>query len=444
MNKLLFIAVLSFVFISLIAQNTISLEEAITMARENNLSLQSNYYQMEASRWTYENSRAQFLPKLNLSATTLILDKEQSIDLGFAQMTLQDKNTYSLGLSAEQVFFAGGRIYRFNNISKLQYEMSQNNYRKALLDTDNRVTELYYTLLQTLSAYEILRLHLELCHDIKDNTQVLFNNGIGLETDIMLWELRIIEIENQRNSVWNAIVNLEQLWGLTLGIDDIYNIPLPEIVDIEDILIEIREFSLLGNEQKRDKMNDYLSKVNQNNIDLLNLSKSKEILYHYNRIAAADFMPTLFASFNMDLGTASDISDMGKAFQEDNTWQIMANINIPLFHGFRNITNYRAREYEIRSQTRMLEEGTKGLDIQSRQIWYDFDNATNNVIQLEKYYNLAERSLGIIRNLHNEGMATNVTLQDAQNSALAANLQFINSIYDYVNIKNKLNSFTGE
>ena len=76
MNKKVYIlALLCFSFVFLLGR-TISLEDAIQTARENNLSLQRVRYEMEASRWSYLNSRTQFLPKINLSETMVLLDEE--------------------------------------------------------------------------------------------------------------------------------------------------------------------------------------------------------------------------------------------------------------------------------------------------------------------------------------------------------------------------------
>ena len=440
-RRILFVIVL-FMCSILQAQNTISLEKAIEMARENNLSLQSSSYQMESARWAYQNSKAQFMPKVNFVYTGIFLDRGLEFELIPGNpIVMQDKQNHITNLQVEQILFAGGRIYHANQISRLQYEMSQNSFQKKLLDTDSMVTEYYYALLQTLSTTEVLNLHLSLCQELKANAEILFRNGIGLETDIMQWELIIIEIENQLNSVNNAMANLEQIWALTLGWDDIYEIPLPEFVVIENVLDEIREFSMLDNDVKRVRMNDFLDQVQQSNLDLINLARTQETMKYRRNISKADFMPTAFLSFSYETSNDTQIDQI--RFLRDPSWQIMANVSIPLFHGFRNITNYRASEYQIKAQSRVLDEGTRGLEINARQAWFDFDSTVNNVIQNEKSSSLADRSLNIIRNLYQQGMTTNVALTDAQNSALASNIQFINSIYDYMNTKNRLNNLIG-
>ncbi|MCL2063490.1 MAG: TolC family protein [Candidatus Cloacimonetes bacterium] len=443
MKRLTYLVLVFYSLGMLLAQETISLEKAIEMARENNLNLQSSYYQMESARWTFQNAKAQFMPRINFIYTGLILDKGIEFEL-FEEMppiTMQDKQNHITSLQLEQILFTGGRIYNAQNVSRLQYEMSQNNYQKMLLETESMVTEYYYTILQTLSTYEVLRLHLSLCQELKVNTEILFQNGIGLETDVMQWELRILEIENQRNILWNTLINIEQIWALTLGIEDIYNIPMPEAIPIDEVLQEIRNFSILDNEVKRSQMNDFLNLVQTNNLDLINLSRTQESIHYLRNMSKADFMPTAFLSFSYETSNDTQIDQI--RFLRDPTWQIMANVSIPIFHGFRNITNFRANEFQLRSQIKILEEGTRGLDIQARQAWFDFDSSVNNVIQNEKTNDLAERSLNIIRNLYQQGMTTNVALTDAQNSALASNIQFINSIYDYMNSKNRLNNLLG-
>jgi outer membrane protein TolC len=422
------------------AEKTITLDEALKMARENNLSLKSTSNALESARWSYYNSLTQFLPSVNFSETAVINDKATIIELGpLGSIPMQPKKIYNTQFTVEQVLFTGGKIYSANRLSKLQYDMAQNAYSKALLETDSQVTEYYYTILKTLSTVEILNNHKTLCEDLRHNAQIMFRNGIGLETDVMQWELRIIEIENQLNNIENAIANLKEAWALALGIENLYDIPMPQVIDTAPILDEIRAFSVLENSVKSQQMQDFLNKVNEQNYDLQNLRKSEQSLTYVNRLAKANFMPTVFTSYTYTVEQDDKLD-----FKGDKTWQIMANISVPLFHSGRNFTNYKLQKYQLQSQKNTLDEATKGFNIQAKQYWYDFDSAVKNVLQSEKYTDLAERSLNINRNLYEQGRITIIALSDAQNSSLEARIQFINSVYDYINAKNKKNNLIGE
>ena len=199
---------------------TISLEEAIQTARVNNLSLQRARYEMEAARWSYLNSRTQFGPRMNLAETTVIFDEALTTEIDFSFLmpgltpitqTLREKEIYSTSFQVDQILFTGGMLYSANRLSKIQYDMMVNNYHKKLQETDAQVTENYYLILQIHSTIDILNNHLRLCRDLKNTTQVMFDNGIGLETDVMQWELRIIEIENSLLNIENNLANLKNL-----------------------------------------------------------------------------------------------------------------------------------------------------------------------------------------------------------------------------------------
>ena len=422
--------------IFLFSQETISLDYAIQLARENNLTLQSSYFQKESARWSYQNSITQYMPKVNFVYTGVYLDKGLE---PFPGVVLQDKQNHVTNLQVEQILFAGGRLYNANQISKILYQIEENNYLKMIVDTEVRVTDLYYMILQTLSTIDILTLHLSLCQDLKTNTEILYQNGIGLETDIMQWDLRIIEIENQRDNVWNSFLSLEQAWAQTIGIQNIYDIPLPESVPIESFLIEIHDFANLEKPIKNERMNDFLTRVHSSNIDLKNIDRTLEAAKYSRNISKADFLPSAFLSFNYELSNDSAIDKI--QFLRDPAWQLVANVSFPIFHGFRNSTSDRSNAYQLQAQARILNETKRGIEITARQAWFNFDSAVSFVIQNEKHYHLAERSLAIIRNLYQQGMTTNIALTDAQNAALVSNIQYINSIYEYISVKNKLNSF---
>ena len=428
----------------LFSQNTINLEQAITMAQKKNLSLESSFYQMKSSQWVYQNARTQFFPKANLVYTGLFLKDDVVFDLRplFPRpIIMQDQQNHAINLQVDQVFFAGGLFYHNYQISRLQYTMNQHQYSQMLLDIASKVTEYYYVQLQTTATIEVLKFHLSLCEELMRNTEILFHNGIGLETDIMQWELSMIEIENQLLSMHNAETNMIQSWALLLGVDNIYEVPRPEPVNLDEILMEIRDYCKLEATEKNILLNNFLLLVDSNNYNRKNLSLHQEVLLYWVKRARSDFLPTLFGSFTLELSNDNRLAKMH--LSKEPSWQIMANLSFPLFHSLRNISNYRSNFYDVKSQNVMLIESTKNLEIQARQSWFDFDSSANNVIQNEKHYLLAERSLNIIRSLYQQGMTTNLALTDAQNSVLTSNIQLIKSIYDCISIKDKLHNLQG-
>ena len=427
-----------FLWVGLCSQDNINLQDAILQARENNLSLKSIKNELDAARWEMYNAKTQFLPKLNLNETAVFLDKQPGTTFMGQFFPISFQNYVVSSLQAEQILFAGGRIYNAYRLSNIQYDTMQNNYQKTLQDTDAKVIEYYYVILKTLSALDILNNHKALCEELLHTTQIMYQNGIGLQTDVMQWELRIIEIENQILLTENGLNSLKELWAMTLGLQDIYHIPLPEYVEISGVLQEIRDFSLLDNTTKSAQMDEYLETVKNTNFDIVNLQNAETSLNHLNRLAKADFLPTLFASYNYEIENDDKLD-----FQGDSSWQIVLNLSVPLFHSGRNYTYYKSQYYRVRSQRFNLQEANRGLEIAAKQAWYDFDSAVNTVIQSEKYSDLTERTLDITRNLYSQGRITNVALSDAQNSYLVAQIQFLNSVYDYIIIENKLQNFKG-
>ncbi len=445
MKKIILICILLLIMQLIYAETFINLNDAIELAKENNYTLKSSFYEMESARWSSRNSKTQFLPKLNLNQTAVILDKERilmpEIDLGGAVIpeTKQDRKNFNTSIQLEQILFAGGKIYNASKIAELQYEISKNNYGKQLKELSAKVTEYYYQILKTQAILRTLQIHKNLCEEIKSNAEVLYNNGIGLETDVMQWELKIIEIENQIIQTDTAMKLLLDNWALVLNLDSTYDIPLPQIIELEDISAEISSYMTMSQVEKREQMLEYLEKVQKGNYDIDNLQKGKQTLNHLDKIAKADFMPSLFVSMNYEIENDNKLN-----FKGDDNWQIMANISIPLFHSGRNYTNYKAQQYQIKSQLSQIEENTKGLDILAKQAWYDHDSSSHTVKQSKKSYSLAEKALNITRRLYQQGMATNLALTEAQSSFQDSEIQYTNSIYDYIINKSNLNKFTGE
>ncbi|MFA7074120.1 MAG: TolC family protein [Endomicrobiaceae bacterium] len=445
MKKVIFLCFILMIIASLSAENLITLEEAIEIAIENNLSLKSSYNNMQSSKWASTNAKTQLLPKLNFNETAILYDKERvimpEINLGSIVIpeTKQDKKNFISTLQLEQVLFAGGKLYNSSKISALQYQISINNYEKKLKDLTAKVQEYYYQILKTQSSIEILQNQKQLCEDIKNNAETLFNNGIGLETDVMQWELQVIQVENQLIQLEASYKLLLDSWSILLGFESKYNNTLPKTIELDEIFAEVETYNSFTNSEKEQKLNEYLSKVKTTNYDIKNLENSKQSLNYLNRISKADFMPSLFLNMNYEIENDNKLNLDG-----DNNWQIMANLSIPLFHSGSNYSNYQNQKYEIKSQMNLIEENVQSLMIIAKQAWYDYDNAINSLKQANKSNIIAKRALELTHKLYLQGMTTNLSLTEAQNTNQTSELQFINSIYDYIIYKNNLNKFTGD
>ena len=417
----------------LFAQQTITLSQALSQARENNLHLQNYYYQKETAYWNYQNSKAMFMPKLNLVYNGVYRQDEIKRSIANFDFVLQDKQNHITRLQLDHVLFAGGKVYNAHRFQKIQNETSVNLYQRISFETDMLVSNTYYSILQNRENLDVLQSHLVLCQAIKEDLSET------VETDILQWDLRIIEIEKQIVATQNAQKTLIQQWGVVLGIPIIQDIPLPEDTSVDHFMLEIREFALLDNATKTAKMNEYIETVLENNLYLRNIALFQDASKYRKNIDKADFMPTVYMSAFYELTNDTNIKDI--KFLQEPAWQVGFNISIPIFHGFRNFTNYKASQNQLQAQGRNLIENRRDQIEQAKQAWFDFDLSASTIMQNEKYYNLAERSLDITKNLHDKNVFTNVALIDAQNDALQSHLNFINSIYDYISAKIKMENF---
>lgn len=426
------------------ADTFISLEEAISLAMENNHSLKSYYNEMHSARWSVINSKTQFLPKVNFLETAIFFDEERLVipEMDFGLITIpevkQDKRAFISTLQVEQILFAGGRIYNSGKIADINYQISKNNYDKQLQELSVKVTEHYYQILKIKSALEILHNHKSICEDIRANAEVLYNNGIGLETDIMQWDLQLIEIENQLIQTESALRLLYDSWDILLGIKGKFRLSKPDIQAFESIKAEIKNYYLLSDIEKNERMKDFIASLRKSNYDFDNLNKSHQSLNYLSKIAKADFMPSIFLSFNYEIE-----NDKRLDFKGADNWQIMANVSIPLFHSGRNYSQYKSQRYKIQSQKNLIEESLQGIEILAKQAWYDFENSVNSFMQAERSYYLSERALTLSRALYAQGMLTNTALTEAQNNSQNNHLLYVGRLYDYIIHKNNLSKFTG-
>lgn len=99
----------------------ITLEQAVDIAFENNLSLKAAYEDYDAAKWGLRSARASLLPSVHLTSTVTRVDRETyrranaSLEFieefGVELEPFMYETTYSTGLSATMPIFNGGRLW---------------------------------------------------------------------------------------------------------------------------------------------------------------------------------------------------------------------------------------------------------------------------------------------------------------------------------------------
>ncbi|MDD3525132.1 MAG: TolC family protein [Candidatus Cloacimonetes bacterium] len=123
MYKYLVIIAMTLLSGALPAQKAITLEEAKSMAMEQNIGYRAGEAARKSAEWQKVNAFSAFLPNLSLSGSLLYMDPAREISMGAQSVRMNnDMRTFSLNLS--QPLFLGGKLYQSYKIASTSQEIA--------------------------------------------------------------------------------------------------------------------------------------------------------------------------------------------------------------------------------------------------------------------------------------------------------------------------------
>ena len=227
--KLLFLALLFPVHL-LMAQDTVTLEQCQTWARENHPVLKQQELYRQILDLKNANNSTTYLPQINLNAQATYQSDVTKIGISIPNMAIPivDKDQYKIYLDLKQTIWDGGLSKAKELINEAENAGNQQQVEVELYQVKERINQFFFTSFLIQENIKVLDKKIETLTERRKQLESAVNNGMVLssELDQLLAELIktdqvIIELASKRETVLSALAILtgkatEQLQNLTL------------------------------------------------------------------------------------------------------------------------------------------------------------------------------------------------------------------------------------
>ncbi len=428
MRKLMLLAVAVFAAQTLAAEvQTISVDQAVEMARENNLGLKMSSVELRTLKRRSGAAWNSFLPTINASIgigrnRPLFGETSRSVDIPF-------QGTVDVDIDPTTSLQAGLRMSLPINIG-LGYEIRQTildydagaiNYEKAVRELETGIRKHFWQIKLIESRVDLLIQNLETLEDRYEQTKVNYENGTVPELSLLSSRVSLENARPTLNQTISDLDNAKSLFKFMLGIEQDREIELEGSLEVEmyqldpDLLID--RFIA----QRLD-----LRDINQ---QIKNLKNKKNVLSLYN------LTPTLV--FGLNWGTKVD----DKPFESDS-WDpffdnlsLTVNLDLPL-DGF---IPYSKKSVQIRE----IKDGIDSLELARQQIHEKAEIDIHNMIRklessqatIEAYdYNLqlAQRNYELNNLAYEVGSVELLQVKAAQDELFQAEFALLNEKFNYL------------
>ena len=409
------------------AQMTLSLDQAIEIALSDNPTIVVAGLEVERYDYVKKQTVSALYPKLDVSGQYSYALRKQEMAQGLA---FGGKNTLNATASLSLPLFVPS-VYRQMKLNDTQMALAVESARASRIDMIAAVRAAYYNVLLAEQSMEVLNEAIKTTEEVVENTKNLYDAGLAAEYDYITAQVQLSNLKPQVIQAQNGIDLTKRQLKMYLSI------PEETQISVVGSLDDFRDEVLLGADYDVDLTNNTTMKT---------LELQSEMLEHQEKLIQTTRMPTI-AAFGQISYIGQEPSTLGglmggmaggagAASDKKLWWQypitLGAQISIPIFSGFSKTNQLR----EVRNQQAQLEiqrEYTeRGIMLQVQASVNNLLSARETMMANELTVEQAQKAYDISLSRYNAGAGTILELNSSQLTLTQAQLNYSQSIYDYL------------
>jgi outer membrane protein TolC len=398
------------VFAFLFFAINLTLDEAVKIAVENNLSVSSQRYSLKDVEYTARAAWSYVLPRLIVDSSYRRQLELPEAQIGMQKIKVGKPEQTQITLSLVQSLPIDGSAWYLKEAQKYSYDSQSYSFLAFKNEIIFRVVNLYITISKLLLSQNIAKENLERMKKHYEVAQNLFSAGLIPEVDLTRIETSLYEAQLQLKNIEIQLHQNLQNFLLILGKDDIDPIPSQSI----DELIFI--FDPFG----------FFDSITQEKIDIENspdISSIKFRVLQLDRLSKAQrgqLFPQISLGFSL-------INSFGSFIEQRNIPVLSVGANLTFDFGgtYHNYLALKQRKISVEFQLEDLKrQKIKSLEM----VIKEYELVKSRLELAQSRLASAEKSLKSAEELFRYGKLTSVDLMDYE-------FQYENAKFDIISAK---------
>lgn len=440
-KKIGLLILLSFAAVNLFAQNNKDLEldlnTSLKIAMDNNPNIKIAELEIQRVDYSRKEAIGALLPSVNAqgSYTDNVMKQVMFMPESFAAlmggqrfMEMGYKNSYTGAISA-QLPLVNFTIWQNLKNKQTEIDLIIEKTRASKIEMRKQVKDAYFTLLLTKSSLNVLEKSYTNALETLKNIENSYKQGVVSEYDYIRAQVSVNNLNptliNARNSLDLAKMQLKMILSLPSNINIIVNEELDtysnkihsvNTLDINNTLAE----------------NTELKQMDLNIISLRNQLK----------LINTQHLPSLTATGNYIYQTQSEDFKF-KDYHWVSSASIGLNLNIPLFAGMTKINQAKQVKISINALELQKDYLKEGMSLSVQAAVNSMNAAKEQLIANKDAIKQAQRGYEIAKVRYEVGTGTLLELNDSELSMTQSNLNYQQSLYNYLSAQANLEKVMG-
>lgn len=404
-----------------LAQQSVTLGDALTFALQNNTKVRKARLDIDGGRYKVEEVRSQALPTLTgtagLNYNAII--GQQVVDFGGTTQVLRfgQKWNSTAGVQLSQ------QLFNQQVFTGLQAARSSQEYYDLTAQyTEEQVIELvannYYQVLVNRQQLNVVDNNIKNVKVIEKIISNQFKNGIAKKIDVDRIKVNLTNLETQREQTVNAITQLENQLKFAMGmpVNTLITLPATELTEVK----ELPQFT------------DSITLTNRTEIKLLD--NQQKLLKLQRKAYVAEYYPSLALSGNYTYSSQSggfDFLSSNRTAIGFGSSAIGLTLKVPIFNGFLTRSKIRQADVNIQKANEDRIETTNALNLAYENAKIQLQNSLNTITAQKNNAELAQEIYNSTQNNYNNGLATLTDLLDTETSLTQAQNSYTQALLNY-------------
>ena len=409
----------------------LTLSEAMARALEANIDLQASQVNIDIADNDIGIARSSLLPQLNANTSYETIDQDRASPQSFAE------NSGDAGIQASQTIYSDDQWANFT-ISKYLSSSTNLETKITMLDTLQSSATAYLNVLRTIALEQVQKSNVELTRDNLELAKSRVQIGQSSRADELRWKS---QIARDRQSLLAAeadrlIAETELYRVLHLLTSDPIATSDQSIQQVLDELNRSENRDLYDNPLAWEKFIEFQSEVAKENapevkrFDYLLKAQDRQITADKRAYYVPDVSLTSSLTENISRsGAGSDLSGTGI---HDDQWSIGVQATLPIFTSGQ-LRSQLDRSRNTHRQLLLQKESEKErVETRMRSALFNAAASHSSIRLAMDAAAAASENLELVTDSYSEGAVSITDLIDAQDAALAAQLQAADARYAFL------------
>lgn len=430
--------------------STLTLDSCLALARKNNPELRKAALEVEKAKQVKQQAFTNYFPQVSASAlgyhalnplvdigltdignanTRELLQalyEEFGASLGLQNHLALFQYGYTMGVTAVQPVYVGGKIVAGNRLAKVGVQAAELQREVQERDVLEEVEESYWLIVGLQEKQQTVEAVATLLDTLHYTVQTAVNAGLALPSDLLQVEIKQSELRRTRIQLESGLRLAKRALALAIGVEDppqLQDPPRPslqreggELVSIDDA--NLSTLPLVGGVGGGLPEHDLLALQ----VEAAQLQK---------RMVLADALPQVAIGANYSYGKFQADVLRGGFGSETGNGLLFVSVKVPLTEWWD--TGHKLKEHSLAvEQARIEQEHLSAmLDLRTQQVCDQLQQAILMVSEQEQVLQKAQQNYQLMQANYQAGMATLTDLLTAQTTLLKAQNDLTDAIIAY-------------